>query len=140
MAGGLPASRRHGPPPRRVSGSCTPDLLWATRRPSGMPPSPPPARAPRQRGSDKHRPLCAAWAGQLRCDLSCPGHRRSLLLTEALKKFLRALASLALPSMMKRALRCPLADSGLEAGTLGHGDWVVVDASLVGRSLGWGGP
>lgn len=84
------------------------------------------------------RRLCAAWTGQLRCDLSCPGRRRSPLPTEALGKFLRAVAFQALP-LMNRAWACPLASSGLEAGTAGPRDWVVGDANIVGRSLGCGG-
>lgn len=83
------------------------------------------------------RRLYASGAGQLHCDLSCPGLRRSPLPSEALGKFLRAVAALALPTMMNRARACPLASSGLEAGTPGKGDWVLGDASTVGRFLGW---
>lgn len=85
------------------------------------------------------RRLYASRAGQLHCDLNCPGRRRLPLRSEVLGKFLRAVAALALPTMMNRAQACPLASSGLEAGTPGRGDWVLGDASTVGRFLGWGG-
>lgn len=112
------------------------NLLWVARVLRGTPIYPMP------RGSaamTSTRRLYAAGAGQLHCDLSCPGRRRSPLPTEALGKFLRAVAALALPSMMNRVQACPLASSGLEAGTPGKRDWVLGDASTVGCSLGWGG-